>query len=327
MVKPWISYTQISDCEYEVENDLQIYDIDEDPPVLPVKFVRFMQKLDGKTNPYKIDPSIDRKTVAKFLAFLSQQGFLRDKVRNRDLGRFVFSIVQFDGKPVYSRTSVLLNRLLSWLWLPVLLVGFYVCSNIADSIFDDYEYTYLFGILFGVIAGINVHEAAHIIAAKAYRAPVYEVGFKISILPIAYSFMKESEVKSRLKRANIYFAGVKSNFLLAGFFWILMCFFPNDTIREFLHYAAIQNVLMGVINLFFFFPLDGFKIVSTLVGDDYMAWSMTMLFIYPKDWVDLTRKGAPGVAQCVCYLIMIILQTICIIWIIFNIADLVEAFR
>lgn len=88
MVKPWLEYHRVSDGEYE---------IDEEPLRLPDYFVDFMQKLDGNTNPYKIDPSIDKRTVRAYLRFLSKKGYLRDGVRNRDVGRLAFSVVKFDA--------------------------------------------------------------------------------------------------------------------------------------------------------------------------------------------------------------------------------------
>lgn len=52
MIKPWFEYHRVSDDEYEIENEIVPGEIDEDPLRLPDYFVDFMQKLDGKTNPY-----------------------------------------------------------------------------------------------------------------------------------------------------------------------------------------------------------------------------------------------------------------------------------
>ena len=68
-----------------------------------------MQKLDGKTNPYKIDPSIDKRTVRTYIRFLSKIGCLRGGMRNRDVGRLIFSVIKIDSKSKFSKTAVLLN--------------------------------------------------------------------------------------------------------------------------------------------------------------------------------------------------------------------------
>lgn len=72
-IKPWLEYHRLSDNEFEVENEIAPGEIDEDPLRLPGYFVAFMQKLDGKTNPYKINPSIDKRTVRAYLRFLSKR--------------------------------------------------------------------------------------------------------------------------------------------------------------------------------------------------------------------------------------------------------------
>lgn len=74
MIKPWLEYHRVSDDEYEIENEIAPGEIDEDPLRLPGHFVDFMQKLNGKTNPYIIDPSINKRTVRTYIRFLSKRG-------------------------------------------------------------------------------------------------------------------------------------------------------------------------------------------------------------------------------------------------------------
>ena len=61
MIKPWLEYRQVSGCAFEAENTISLEE--KNPVRLPFTLVRFMQKLDGKTNPYTIDPFIDSKRV------------------------------------------------------------------------------------------------------------------------------------------------------------------------------------------------------------------------------------------------------------------------
>ena len=217
-VKPWIAYHRVSDDEYEIENEIVPEKNDEEPLRLPGYLVDFMQKLDGKTNPYKIDPSIDKRAVRAYLRFLSNKGYLRGGVRNRDVGRLAFSIVKFDGKPKKNKTAVYLNSFLSLSWIPILICGIVLGVKAWNNyyVFGD---TYMIGLLFGLLIGLSLHETGHAIAAKAYGAPVYEIGIRISLIPAAYTLMKETAVKNRLKRTHIYAAGAETNFLFAGLFF------------------------------------------------------------------------------------------------------------
>ena len=317
MVKPWLEYHRVSDDEYEIENEIVPGETDEGNPRLPGYFVVFMQKLDGSTNPYKIDPSVDRRTVRAYLRFMSKQGYLRDRVRNCDVGRFAFSVIKYDGKPKYSGTAVVLNLCLSLLWLPVLFFGI-VLGTKAWYYHDVFGSSYMAGLIFGLMMGLPLHEAGHAIAAKAYKAPVYEIGIRISLLPAAYTLMKETVVKNRLKRAHIYAAGVETNFLLAGFFFAMAYFIQGGETRTFFFYAGLENILLGVANLCFFLPLDGFKIITTLLGADDMAWSMLMTLFMPSTWKEQIDKGPSGLARMLSVSFMQLTQSIGIIWLLYN---------
>ncbi len=318
MIKPWLEYHRVSDDEYEIENEIVPDEIDEEPLRLPVYFVDFMQKLNGKTNPYKIDPSIDKRTVRTYLRFLSKKGYLRGGVRNRDVGRHAFSVVKFDGEPKKSKTAALLNLFLALSWIPILVCGI-VLGVKAWNNYDVFGNTYMIGLLFGLLIGLPLHEAGHTIAAKAYKAPVYEIGIRISFIPAAYTLMKETAVKNRLKRTHIYAAGVETNFLLAGLFFAAAYFIPGYGIRTFFFYAGLENILLGIANFCFFLPLDGFKIITTLLGADDMVWSMLIALIMPSTWKEQLRKGPSGLARMLSVSFLQLTQSIALIWIIYNV--------
>lgn len=319
MVKPWLEYHRVSDGEYEIENEIVSGEIDEEPLRLPDYFVDFMQKLDGNTNPYKIDPSIDKRTVRAYLRFLSKKGYLRDGFRNRDVGRLAFSVVRFDGKPKYSKTAVFLNLFLSLSWIPILVCGIVLSVKVWNN-YDVFGDAYMIGLLFGLLIGLSLHEAGHAIAAKAYQAPVYEIGIRISLIPAAYTLMKETAVKNRLKRTHIYAAGVETNFLLAGLFFAAAYFIPGYGIRTFFFYAGLENILLGVANFCFFLPLDGFKMITTLLGADDMVWSMLIALIMPSTWKEQLGKGPSGLARMLSVSFLQLTQSIALIWIIYNVA-------
>jgi len=318
MIKPWLEYHRVSDDEYEIENEIVPGEFDEEPLRLPDYFVDFMQKLDGRTNPYKIDPSIDKRTVRAYLRFLSKKGYLRDRIRNRDVGRLAFSVVKFDGKPKYSKTAILLNLFLALSWMPILVCGIIFGVNTWNNYYV-FGNTYMIGLLFGLLIGLLLHEAGHAIAAKAYMAPVYEVGITISLLPAAYTLMKETTVKNRLKRTHIYAAGVEANFLLAGLFFAAAYFIPGSGIQTFFFFAGLENILLGVANSCFFLPLDGFKMITTLLGADDMMWSMLTTLIMPSTWKKQLRKGPSGLAKMLSVSFLQLTQSIGLIWILYNV--------
>ncbi len=318
MVKPWLEYHRVSDDEYEIENEIVPGEIDEEPTRLPDSFVEFMQKLDGRTNPYKIDPSIDKRTVKEYLRFLSIKGYLRSGVRNRDVGRFAFSVVKFDGKPKKSKTAVLLNSFLTLSWIPILVCGI-VFGVKAWNNYDVFDDTYMIGLLFGLLIGLSLHEAGRAIAAKAYQAPVYEIGIRINLIPTAYTLMKETAVKNRLKRTHIYAAGVETNFLLAGLFFVAAYIIPGYGICTFFFYAGLENILLGVANCCFFLPLDGFKMITTLLGADDMVWSMLITIIMPSTWKEQLGKGPSGLARMLSVSFLQLTQSIGLIWILYNV--------
>lgn len=318
-IKPWLEYHRVSDNEYEIENEIVPGGIDEEPLRLPDYFVDFMQKLDGNTNPYKIDPSINKRTVRTYLRFLSKKGYLRDGIRNRDVGRLAFSVIKLDGKPKYSKTALLLNVFLSLSWIPILVCGI-VLGVKAWNNYDVFDDTYMIGLLFGLLIGLPLHEAGHTIAAKAYRAPVYEIGIRISLIPAAYTLMKETAVKNRLKRTHIYAAGVETNFLLASLFFAAAYFIPGCGIRTFFFYAGLENILLGVANFCFFLPLDGFMMITTLLGADDMVWSMLIALIMPSTWKEQLGKGPSGLARMLSVSFLQLTQSIGLIWILYNVA-------
>lgn len=323
MVKPWLKYHRDFDGRYKVENEIASGEIDEETPKLPAYLVNFMQKLDGETNPYMIDPSLDKRTVNAYLRFLSKHDYLRENVRNRDLGRLAFSVVKYNGKARYSKTATTLNLFLSLLWIPVLILGIALGMKAWNN-YDVFGDTYMAGLIFGLVIGISLHEAGHAIAAKAYKAPVYEIGIRISLLPAAYTLMNETAVKNRLKRAQIYAAGVETNFLLSGLFLILAYLAPVDGVRTFFFCAGYENIFLGVANLCFFLPLDGFKIITTLLGADEMAWSMIMTLFIPSTWKEQINKGPSGLARMLSVSFLQLAQSIGLFWILYNVVMIIS---
>lgn len=118
---------------------------------------------------------------------------------------------------------------------------------------------------------------------------------------------------------HIYAAGVETNFLLAGLFFAAAYFVSGDGIRTFFFYAGLENILLGVANFCFFLSLDGFKIITTLIGADDMTWSMLITLLMPSIWKEQLRNGPSGLARMLSVSFLQLTQSIGLIWILYNV--------
>ena len=322
-VKPWLEYRRISETEYEVDNCLVIGDWDADPPTLPSEIVVFMRSLDGQTNPHYIDRSLTKAQVKEYLQTLDAYGFLREKYRNHDMGRFVFPIVRLDGKPRYSRMAVIINRLLMLLWLPFLIGGVAACVHTAGNIaYSSFALTV--GVGLGLLLGAVLHELAHFTAGRAYMAPIYELGVTWKfLLPMAYTYMNTDMVKSRMKRVQILGAGTEASLFFAGCCGLLSAIIPSGAVvQTIFFYAAIENAALGVFSMCFFAPFDGFKMISILLGADDMLFSILSTWIgFRLTWNDQKEKGSAGIATIACTVLMTFAQLIPIIYLLFVLSE------
>lgn len=108
--------------------------------------------------------------------------------------------------------------------------------------------------------------------------------------------------------------------MFAGILFISAFLIQHDALRAFVFYAALENLLLGIINLCFFFPLDGFKITSVLLGADDMLWSMILVITKPGTWKKQLDRGASGLARMLCVVFMQLAQSVAVIYILYNAA-------
>ena len=81
------------------------------------------------------------------------------------------------------------------------------------------------GNILGIVFGALLHELGHAFAGLTYGARVFEMGVMINaILPGAYVLMDSQRVQSKMKRIQIYAAGVESNALFAGVCLLIACY-------------------------------------------------------------------------------------------------------
>ena len=124
---------------------------------------------------------------------------------------------------------------------------------------------YIFwGIISSIFLFISVllHELAHSIVALKFKIPVREI--------ILFIFggvaMMEDEAPSPKVEFSVAIAGPIMSFLLGIIFGIFAILYPyNDLLNGFLNYLMFVNFGIGLFNLVPAFPLDGGKILRSII--------------------------------------------------------------
>lgn len=283
----WLLYKKEDEytwCVKDYLNDhVYFFDIEE---------VHFMRQLNGKRNPYKINPAWSKSEVRQFLDFLEEKELTRNSraIRSSFL-TFNISLIRIRRNMKVRLISFILNAILMVTFLPVFAAGVYCCLNKIYT----YEISYLpfyFGTILGLIVGLILHETGHAISGLAYGAKVFEAGLMIGIPIGAYVMLDESNVKSRLRRCQILASGVEMNFLLCGIGFIFSSLIPF--MSNFFYGFAVDNLILGVINLLLINGLDGCSIMEELLGTRSLSLSAVDFVLNHKSRKNLLLQGATG---------------------------------
>lgn len=169
----------------------------------------------------------------------------------------------------------LLYYIIVYLSVPLFFLGlymFYIKTNgfqgvDISQILNMHVITHVLS--FVIIA--TFHELAHAVVARKLKVAVPEIGIMLYLfVPYVYtnlSFIKL--LRSKLQRILCLFAGILSNFLLAGIsFFIAYCVNGNASLL--FQEIAVMNVLIIVTNLMIFFKLDGYFILQELLDESYL---------------------------------------------------------
>ena len=220
-------------------------------------------RLDGKTDPYKINPELRRREVRELLSVLEERGMIRDKWF---FSKSVFNLMITLWRPKITDSfrvfAYISNHLLMAFWLPAMIFGAYRFIEVLPDIRWE---SAVFGGIIGLVIGAFMHEMGHMLACISYGGHCYELGLMLwCFIPGAYVILDENRIKSRMRKAQIYAAGVEMNFLLSGISIILSTFFED--LSGFFLGMAINNLFMGFINLIFVNGFDGAAIIGQLLG-------------------------------------------------------------
>ncbi len=290
----------------------------------PIETARFVKRLDGHTDPYKISTELDAATIDEILKALEEYELLQKSGAIKySAGTRLLRLWVPKRSALLTMWARLSNFLLTVLWLPVFALGILMYIRNITAMETGYL---LLGFAVGFLFGIVFHELGHAFAGMSYGARVFEMGVMVmyGILPGAYVLMDESPVKKRMQRVQINAAGVESNLLLSGVFLLLCVAFPP--ISGVLLSAAVFNTVLGVVNLVFIKGLDGCSLVSELLGiDNAISFSNKIVF-NKKARKKLTQRGVNGYAVvAVCYMLCAIQITLPVL-IVSNILEVILYF-
>lgn len=264
--------------------------LDEEYTIEP-EVARFLRKLDGKTNPYRINSSFSKSEVKQILEIADELFLVRkSKTVIKTFGslyRTLYTVKPNKKRRTYCRA---LNAILMLLWLPVLLVGIKIfLSGYNRNLSFDYI---TLGSIVSIIIGMFLHEFGHGVSTICYGGKVFEMGIKIGLLPGAYVFSDDTNIKSAINRIQTLAAGVEMNFMFSGVLLVLTVCLPQ--FAGFCFGGAVTNISIGLLNLLFVEGLDGQKIVCELLGDpDLFNKAKRALFI-SKERKRILKEGGQG---------------------------------
>lgn len=292
-------YKRIDKSTYHVKNGITgvVYEIGTD-------IVRFMNKLDGKTDPFMINTCLSDFEIEDALDFLWDNELITKK-KLKKVGFLSYGIPLFKVKTTQKMriASRLLNFLLMIFFIPVFITGLYtVKDKDIYSLIDQSDFSYLNGLCVGSALGVILHECAHASAGLGYNAHLFTCGIMIGITPGAYVELDDEHIKSSLKKAQISGAGIEMNLLLCGISMICMCLF--NSALSLLGGIAFSNLLLASVNLLPIIGVDGSQIINKLIGEDLILYSD--ILITDKSFLSHSFSNVRGLAEiCSCVLTLL----------------------
>ncbi|MCQ2467419.1 MAG: M50 family metallopeptidase [Clostridia bacterium] len=287
---------------------------------------RFLTKLDGKTDPYKVPSSLtaeERKTCIE----LFEENLFTRKGRLITSGGLLFTLWVPKKTKDSTKLSRVINATVFLSWLPLIILGVLSVINHIDSLDYLEDNHIVMWTIVSFVISIVAHEFGHYFAAKALGAYVFEMGIGISGgIPCAYNLVYSNEC-SRARRIQISAAGVEVNCVIAGLAMIIGSFFP-ETATACLFFV-VNNALLVAINMLLLPGVDGMTVFAELLGLDVEDLVDASKKIVKRRTVRnrLAKKGVMGLSKITlaysvrlmnfAYVIVIVLNIVeMILWII-----------
>lgn len=286
MLNNWLLFKRRDRYTYYVRDCLS-----EDTFIMEKSLAQFAKKLNGKENPYLIDSSYTDEEVNFMLDTLNEGEFLRySRFLHSFSGEILFSLWFPKRSKILQIIAWLSNKLLLLLWFPIFFIGIILFCTYLPM--DNSNYFFV-GYFISTISNLCFHEIGHAFAAVAYKAPVFELGIMLHhFIPGAYVLIDTKKVRNPMQRIQIFAAGLETNFMWAGIFFILSCQFPTYGFAGCV--AGINSSLNAIVNLLFVDGLDGTQVLAELLGIENLFDSVKQILFHRTTRKKILRKGFLG---------------------------------
>ena len=279
----WLLYKRLDKNNYEVKNcrtgNFYEFGIDE---------IKFLNQLDGKTNPYSIDTPMSELEVRKLLRFLKREKLIRYSRVEKSFLSLQISLFKIKCSERGRKIAFALNFLLMISFLPVFVFGLsFLFNNSTQLNIQGFEI--ITGSIFGMLVGLLLHEVGHALAAAGYKAHLFEAGLIVGLMSGAYVALDYDNIKKRFRRIQILAAGIEINLFLAG----VSCIFSIliYSMSSFFFAIAWANFALAVINMLCISGVDGASIIEELIGTKNIMFN-AVDFVFDKNLrSNLVKQG------------------------------------
>lgn len=286
----WLVFHRAREADVIVEDYLN-----ETKIVLTRSEADFLHKLDGHTDPYAIAPDMEHSSVEQLMKLFEKHELVRkSRFVSKSLLSVIYTVCFIHANKHKRMVAYFLNLILLLSFLPVLFIGASIYAKYGDI---DWDYVSV-GLYVGLALGMVLHESGHALAGLAFGARVFEAGLQMTfLLPGAYVMLDDRPVRKKMRRVQIYAAGVEMNALLAGI--ALSLGGITSDFGGFFFGIALQNLILAGLNIIFIRGLDGEKMISELIGrKDFVGFAAKILF-HSKERKRLWSRGPQGRAATV----------------------------
>lgn len=241
--------------------------------------VHFLQKLDGKTDPFSISTDMSEVELKHLLRFFKREKLIRYSRVEKSFLSLQISLFNIKCTKTGRAFAFIINFLLMISFLPVFVFGVSVLANNATQL-DFSGFGTIIGSVFGMIIGLILHEIGHALAAAGYNARLFEFGIIIGLVSGAYVAFDYNKVKRRFRRVQILSAGIEMNLLLTGVSCILSILIYS--LSSFFFAVALANFILAAINTLCISGLDGCSVMEELIGTESILFN-AIDFVFDKD--------------------------------------------
>lgn len=167
--------------------------------------------------------------------------------------------------PLITLFGITINVDISW-FFAFFLVSFSLAEGFFPHAYPDYPFYYYW--FFGVVSSlflfvcVLLHEISHSLVAIRHGIQVKDIYLFI----FGGVAMIEQEPKSPLEEFKIAIAGPSMSFFLSFLFFLVAYYYPKDDLfNGFVNYLFLVNLTLGLFNLVPAFPLDGGRILRSIL--------------------------------------------------------------